>query len=100
MSFLDSIKSMFSSENAPEGHWVYVRCKRCGEVIRTRIDLQNSLSATDSGDYVARKTLVGNQLCFERVEVALHFNRNRQLIDQEISNGEFISAEEYEADSV
>ncbi|RMF03748.1 MAG: hypothetical protein D6768_05145 [Chloroflexi bacterium] len=97
MGFLESIKSVFSTESAPEGHWVYVRCKRCGEVIKTRIDLQNSLSSTDSGDYVARKTLVGNQLCFERVEVTLHFNRNRQLVDQEIFNGEFISAEEFEA---
>lgn len=84
-------------ENASPEYWVYVRCKRCNEVIKTRIDLENSLSPTDSGDYVTRKTLVGNQRCFERIEVTLHFNRGRKLVDRDISNGEFISAEEYQA---
>ena len=76
---------------------VYVKCDRCGEVIKTRIDLHNDLSLADGGGYVVNKTLIGSQLCFERIEVRLTFDERRQLVDREISRGEFITAEAYEA---
>jgi hypothetical protein len=88
---------MFSGQDRSTEHWVYARCKRCGELIKTRIDLQNHLSQNDDGGYVVNKTLVGNQRCFERIEVTLYFNANRLLVDQSISRGEFITAEEYQA---
>ena len=95
MGFLDSLKTMFSGQESTAEYWVYVRCKRCGEPIKTRVDLQNHLSQNDEGGYVVNKTLVGNQRCFERIEVTLYFNSRRELIDQSISRGEFITAEEY-----
>ena len=98
MGFLDSLKSLFSGGNAgSEGYWIYVRCRRCGEVIRTRLDLRSSLSLADEGGYVVNKTLMGNQLCFQRIEVTLHFDESRRLVDKEIAHGEFISKEEFEA---
>ena len=100
MGFLDSLKSVFAGSGGGQGgreYWVYVKCRRCGEAIKTRIDLQSSLSAEDDGGYVARKTLVGNKLCFERIEVSLYFDGSRKLVNQEISMGEFITAEKYEA---
>ncbi len=96
MGFLDSMKSFFAAESVSDEYWVYVRCRRCGEVIKTRIDLRNNLSQMDGGGYVVNKTLVGNQLCFERVEVTLHFDSNRQLLGREISRGEFITAAEFD----
>ena len=51
----------------------------------------------DSGGYVVHKTLIGNQLCFERIEVTLTFDEHRRLIDRQISRGEFITAEDYQA---
>ncbi len=99
MGFLNSLKSLFAGGEGQDedAYWLYVRCRRCGEVIKTRLDLRNNLSARDDGGFIARKTLVGNQLCFERIEVALTFDQNRQLIDREIVRGEFITAEEYES---
>ena len=98
MGFFDSLKSVFSgSGQKASEYWIYVRCRRCGEVVKTRLDLLSGLSLSDEGGYVVRKTLVGNQLCFERIEVILTFDGNRQLIDQEIQRGEFITAEAYEA---
>ena len=97
MGFLDSLKTMFSGQGRATDYWVYVRCKRCGELIKTRIDLQNHLSQNDDGGYVVNKTLVGNQRCFERIEVALYFNSRRELVDQSISRGEFITTEKYQA---
>jgi len=98
MSFLDGLKSLFSGSGGQrdEGYWIYVRCNRCGEVIKTRLDLLNNLTPRDEGGYIARKTLVGSQLCFERIEVTLFFDEQRKLLDQEIGGGEFITAEDYQ----
>lgn len=97
MGFLDSLKSLFSGGGGGENsaYWLYVRCRRCGEVIKSRVDLRNDLSMADGGGYVVSKTLVGNQLCFQRVEVTLSFDEQRQLVDREISGGEFVTEEEY-----
>jgi len=99
MGFLDSLKSLFAGGGgqATGGYWLYTRCRRCGEVIKTRLDLRNSLSSADGGGYVVHKTLMGNQRCFERIEVTLTFDDNRRLLEREIMHGEFITAEEFEA---
>lgn len=100
MGFLDSLKSIFTAGGGQTDHayWVYVRSHRCKELIKTRVDLRNDLSLRDEGGYITRKMLVGsNSRCFERVEVTLIFDDNRQLIEQQASGGEIITAEEYEA---
>jgi hypothetical protein len=99
MGFLDSLKSLFTGGGGADesGYWVYVRCRRCGEAIRTRIDLRNDLSPSDEEGYTVTKTLVGDRRCFERIEVTLTFDENRRLLGQEIQRGDFISAEEFEA---
>lgn len=97
MGFLDAIKSMFAGEPEQNDYWVYVRCRRCGEVIKTRIDLRNDLSQTDDGGFTVNKTLVGGNLCFERIGVTLYFDRGHRLVDQQIERGQFITAAEYEA---
>jgi hypothetical protein len=96
MGFLDSVKAMFSGPAADNSYWLYVRCKRCGEVIKTRVDLLNDLSLQDEGGYVTHKTVVGNQLCFQRIEVTLHFDSQRRLTGEDIAHGEIISADDYE----
>ena len=71
-----------------------VRCNRCGEVIKARVDLRNALSLLDEGEhgpaeYYCRKILVGQSGCFQRIEVELFFDSNRALIEQKISGGQF-----------
>lgn len=101
MGFFDTVKSLFSGgTQQEEGYWIYVRCRRCGEVIKTRLDPRHGLSQQDDGSYIARKTLVGSQRCFERIEVTLTFDEQRRLVDQSISRGEFITADDYEAAQV
>jgi hypothetical protein len=100
MGFLDSVKSMFAGGGGSgdgHAHWLYVRCRRCGEVIKTRLDLKNDLTPRDEGGFIARKTMVGSQLCFERIEVTLIFDERRQVIEHQISGGDVITAAEFEA---
>jgi hypothetical protein len=85
--------------------WLYVRCKRCGEVIAARVSMRSDLSIQydESGQpagYHTRKVLVGGtRRCYQPVEVHLTFDAGRRLLDRQISGGEFITAEEYAAES-
>jgi hypothetical protein len=100
MGFLDSLKALFTGGGSAQdtsGYWIYARCRRCGELIKTRLDLRNSLSSADEGGYMVNKTLMGQGHCFERIEVTLKFDDNRRLVGQDITRGEFITAAEFEA---
>ncbi|MFN8455609.1 MAG: hypothetical protein U0401_13240 [Anaerolineae bacterium] len=99
MGLLDSLKSFLGGGPPPrdEGYWIYVRCRRCGEVIKTRLDLSHNLTENDEGGYTASKTLVGSKLCFERIEVTLTFDEQRRLLGRDITRGDFITAEEFAA---
>lgn len=67
-----------------------VTCSRCGEVIEGRVNLANDLSAEDEGGgFHARKVLMGSGHCFQRIEVELHFDPERRLIDKHIEGGTF-----------
>ena len=69
-----------------------VKCLRCGEIIEGHVDLNNDLSVEyeEGGDvYYARKTLMGVNKCFQRIEVELKFTSNRELLERNISRGEF-----------
>jgi hypothetical protein len=101
MSFLNKLKSVFSPLSKPtdDATFIYVHSHRCQEYLSTRIFLNRDLSEKDDEGFVARKVLVGDghNRCFERVEVILHFDAQKNLVDREIVGGEFVSAEEYEA---
>jgi len=93
MSFL---KNLFSGATAkPEKHYYTfnVKCKRCGEIIEARVDLDNDLSLNDEGDgYLVRKGLVGANRCFQQIEVELKFDSSRQLLERHITGGEFVNS--------
>jgi hypothetical protein len=89
---------------------VYVQCHRCGEKIRGRIDLHNDLSIDygvvedEDGEttapsnevrYFCHKGLIGEQRCYQTVEVELTFDKNHRLIDRQVKGGKFIEEEEY-----
>ena len=103
MSFLQKIAGALSPQGTDKGDvlWVYARCHKCGETIRTCIDLRHDLTPNYSAegrvtDYVVRKVLIGSQRCFEPIEVTLTFDPRRRLGSREITGGQFISREEYE----
>ena len=105
MSFLKKIAAALSPKGAGEGDvlWVYARCDKCGEALKTRLALRHDLTPNYSAegrvtDYVSRKVLIGSQRCFEPIEVKLTFDPQRRLVSREITGGQFISEEEYEGE--
>ncbi|MEW6717897.1 MAG: hypothetical protein AB1345_10395 [Chloroflexota bacterium] len=89
----------FADKQGISGYWLTVRCDRCGEVIRTRLNLSSDLSiryeeGTDKISYFCRKTLMGSKRCFQRIEVELTFDDQRRLMDGQIVGGQFVSEKE------
>lgn len=101
VSLLKKLAALFTPEGRREtyAHWLTVACNRCGERIRTRVDLRNDLSV-DYGEsdqdtrYYCRKVLVGSGRCFQQITVELTFDAQRQLIEQKIEGGSFIEEED------
>lgn len=102
MGLFQKLSSLFSGSGGNSGekdYVIYVRGRRCKEYLSTRIFLNRDLSEKDEGGYITRKTLAGTgqNRCFERVEVILHFDERKNVVDKEIIGGEFVTAEAYEA---
>jgi hypothetical protein len=97
MKFLRRFSRLFTGSgegNRDRSLWIAVQCARCGEVIRTRVDLGNDLTA-EFGDgereaaYFCRKVLIGKQGCYVPIEVLLKFDARRSLIEKQITGGKF-----------
>jgi hypothetical protein len=97
MSFLKRLSSLFSGSGASEdtSYWVTVKCDRCGEIIRARVDLRNDLSInygdrTEDTTYFCRKMLMGSQRCYQQIEVELTFDYRHKLTQKEVRGGKFV----------
>jgi hypothetical protein len=96
MGFLGKLKKLFAvgTTTAPMLE-VVVRCDRCGEVVRSQINLHHDLSLRDDDGgriYFCRKGLVGggSTRCFQEVIVEYTFDANRRVIDRRIEGGRFV----------
>jgi hypothetical protein len=80
------------------GLYYYVRCDRCGEVIRVRINPLNDLSLSDDAKSLfAHKVIVG-QRCYNRIEADFEYDTNRKLTGSQANGGAFVDEEAYQAD--
>jgi hypothetical protein len=89
------LKNLFGGGSAKpyKRYFVFqIRCNRCGEIIEGRVDLDNDLSLSNEGDsYIVRKGSIGANRCFQQIEVELNFDSARQLIEKDITGGEFVN---------
>jgi hypothetical protein len=79
---------------------IYVLSRRCREPIAGQLDLMNETSLDDDGGYYVRKGLhtSGKNRCFDQVEVEIWLNTKKQIVRQEVHGGQWLTAEEYEAE--
>ena len=57
------------------------------------MDLDNDLSLEYEADrsvYFVRKGLMGNNRCFQQIEVEMKFTSSRELIEQQAQGGTFV----------
>jgi hypothetical protein len=91
MSFLKNLFGGAPTKPEKKYYTFHVKCKRCGEIIEGRVDLDNDLSLNDEGNgYIVRKGLIGGNRCFQQIEVELTFDSNRLLLEQNITGGKFV----------
>lgn len=96
MGLLQKLASIFSPQSKPGRYYEFtVRCHRCGELISGRANLHNELSVDYGEDgklenYYVRKVLMGEERCFQRIEVELFFDKDRRLTHKEIQGGLFV----------
>ena len=94
MGFLKKIFGGVTAKPEKRYYTFHVKCTRCGEVIEGRVDLDNDLSLDYEGDstvYFVRKGVVGNNRCFQQIEVEMRFTPARTLIEQDVTGGQFIN---------
>ena len=98
MVIMGFLKKLFGggSTNPEQRYYVFnIKCNRCGEIIEGRVDLNNDLSLDYEGDstvYFVRKGLLGNNRCFQQIEVELKFDSSRQLLEQNVTGGQVINS--------
>lgn len=102
MSIWKTISGMLApgGDDDERAFWVYVRCDRCQEAIRLRVDLYSDLSVNytegkKNDSFFTRKTIMGSSDCFERITVELSFDKDHRLKEKSIEGGGFITEEEY-----
>jgi len=103
MGFFKKISSLLSpaAQDDPNAMWIYVKCNRCGEKLRARISSRSELSpdfgnSDNASSFYCRKVLIGENLCFQQIEVNLKFDTRYRIKEKQISGGDFITREEYE----
>ena len=93
MNFLQKLFGGSPAKPEKRYYTFSTKCLRCGETITGRVDLDNDLSVEYEvgGDvFYSRKVLMGSGICFQRVEVELKFSSAHELIEKQITGGEFI----------
>ena len=103
MSILKKLGKILSSPPAKteRAMYLYVQCTKCGEKLRARVDVWNELTPDYDGksdaatSYHCRKVLVGENKCYQPVELRLKFDRNHKLVEKTILGGKYIDAAEF-----
>lgn len=106
MGWWDKLKGALgggSAASSADGNalYFYVRCDRCADVVRVRVNTANELQqefaeADGVAGYSLRKTVVDAR-CFRPIQVMMRFDGRRRETAREIQDGRFITAEEFEA---
>jgi len=95
------LKKLFGFGNKTprdRGIYIYIRIAASGEIVQLRLTPGYDMSKGDDGQMFSRKLVMGRRSrSFEKAEALLYFDKNYNLMDSEITGGEVVSKEEYDA---
>src|SRR6185436_11649680 len=98
MDFLKKILGISGgalSSSGDRGIYFYVQPKHCKVMARVRIDPYNDVSEDDGGNYFVRKD-VRVMNCPFPVELRVHFDRNRKVVETIVEDGEIVTKAQFE----
>ena len=101
------LKRVFSKKGkcSPVGEskdilWLHIKCNKCGKALKLFVNKNTDLEAQykepdEAGpDYILRKEAMDDK-CLTRMFIRIEFDKNRNILSREITNGEFVSEEEF-----
>lgn len=97
------LKQLFGGGSSGDdgGIYFYVRCDRCADRVRVRLnpgsDLQQDFGDDGGAEGYAVRKMVVDQRCFRPIEVRMRFDSRRREVEREIEGGTFLTWEEFEA---
>ncbi|HHY47766.1 MAG TPA: hypothetical protein GX506_10780 [Firmicutes bacterium] len=81
--------------------WVYVRCKKCGEVVALRLRKSDEIQrdcdgvcTTPGAVFFVRKDVMGTK-CFNRMDLLVEFDVNYRVVGHKVIGGELVTREDY-----
>lgn len=96
---MNFLKNLFGGggKSDDRGVYFYVKPKACQEIVRIRVDPLNDLSLSDAEDgYYVRK-LASAHRCPFQAEVEIYFNKNKSVVNTDVTNGTLVSEAEWQA---
>jgi hypothetical protein len=106
MGFFDKLKKALggserkpgaapSGGGDPNGILFYFRCKKCGSLVRVRVDRRSDLNAEDGpSTYVVRKDVMDNK-CFQLIKAEMWLDSTYTVVQSDVRGGTMITEEEY-----
>ncbi len=91
-----------SVSGSPDILWLYVQCRKCGQKLRLAVnkntDLEDQYKGAEEAEpsYILRKEAMDSK-CFTRMLIYMEFDSNKNILSHEVSGGQFISEEEFNA---
>lgn len=116
MGLMDALKAMLGmggggGSSSDRGLYVYVRCNRCQDVVRVRINMANEVSEiSDEPDedaesprpenpaarYAVTKGVVDSK-CFRPMKLTMLFDGRRRELESSVQGGEVVDYDAWEA---
>ena len=98
MSLLKKLSKLMASPPPRTDRVLYliVQCNKCGDKLRARVDLWNELTPdySENSDtptsFQCRKVLIGENRCYQPIELQLKFDKNHKLVEKTIMGGKYI----------
>ncbi|MCC6174696.1 MAG: hypothetical protein IT305_05275 [Chloroflexi bacterium] len=99
MGLWDTLKSALGfgggSGDVDRGLYLYVRCDRCQDIVRVRINMANDLrqefdNSENVAGYALSKTVVDSK-CFRPMALEMRFDSRRRELERTIDGGEFVT---------
>jgi hypothetical protein len=94
MNLLKKLTSFLTPPAVGSGNILILQlqCDRCGEILPCRINLANDLSiqygkSETDVTYICRKVVIGDQRCFQKIEVEITFDGQRKVLEKKITGG-------------